>query len=47
MDRMPPIWVECDDEGKPIRTEYMVDRGDSPEDTPQLLPWKETEVSIS
>ncbi|CAI5454961.1 unnamed protein product [Caenorhabditis angaria] len=42
-DKPAPIWVECDENNKPKRTEYMVDRGDSPDDNPQLLPWKDVE----
>ncbi|NP_001360633.1 Ig-like domain-containing protein [Caenorhabditis elegans] len=44
-DRPAPIWVECDEKGKPKKTEYMIDRGDTPDDNPQLLPWKDVEDS--
>uniref|UniRef100_A0A1I7U001 Immunoglobulin I-set domain protein n=1 Tax=Caenorhabditis tropicalis TaxID=1561998 RepID=A0A1I7U001_9PELO len=44
-DRPAPIWVECDEKGRPKKTEYMIDRGDTPDDNPQLLPWKDVEDS--
>ena len=34
------IWVECDEDGKPIRTTYKPERGDVPADSKGLLPWK-------
>ena len=34
------IWVECDENGRPIRTTYVPARGDVPSDDKALLPWK-------
>lgn len=34
------IWVECDEQGRPIRTTYVPARGDVPSDDKALLPWK-------
>lgn len=33
------IWVECDSQGRPIRTTFVQARGDVPNTNKQLLPW--------
>ncbi|RCN25409.1 immunoglobulin domain protein, partial [Ancylostoma caninum] len=35
------IWVDCDEENRPVKTTYMQNRGDVPDDDQTLLPWKE------
>uniref|UniRef100_A0A914V4A2 Ig-like domain-containing protein n=1 Tax=Plectus sambesii TaxID=2011161 RepID=A0A914V4A2_9BILA len=34
------IWVECDENGNPVRTTYVPARGDLPDDDNTLLPWR-------
>ncbi|WKY14383.1 hypothetical protein Q1695_000157 [Nippostrongylus brasiliensis] len=35
------IWVDCDEENRPVKTTYMQNRGDVPDNDQTLLPWKE------
>ncbi|VDL71890.1 unnamed protein product [Nippostrongylus brasiliensis] len=41
------IWVDCDEENRPVKTTYMQNRGDVPDNDQTLLPWKEKLVEYS
>ncbi|KAH7700494.1 CBN-HIM-4 protein, partial [Aphelenchoides avenae] len=36
-DKVRPLWVECDDKGRPITKEYRESRGDTPESEEHLM----------
>ncbi|CAJ0583049.1 unnamed protein product, partial [Mesorhabditis spiculigera] len=38
-DRAKAIWVECDEEGKPVKSSFVPGRGDVPDDNTGMLHW--------